>query len=456
MKKIFYIITAMLLLLTLSFAFACGGGNDDNKDNENTIEKYKVIYDQDGTTFDKTVEVEVGKLPLEDVIPTLEYKKGYTASWEQVDLSQAKANETLKVKAVYTPKTYTVSYADSAKKTTVTFGKEFTLEQFSKTGYEFDGFYYVEEGKTVSVAGLGESWSIDKDVTLTPSFSVKVIQITYMDGTNKLGTQTVNYGDAYTLRTFSKQNETFDKWVIMVSGAEVDFAISGTAWEYEDDVTVYAKWVVKQTYSVRFLQGSLVPVVVNVIEGNSVSTEDIPQIIETRTGYVAEWRNNESVVDFSNITGSVDLTPYYNPKTYTIKFNVNGGNAVSDMVVRYNEAYTLVGAEKANLSFKEYRYDGSAVALHGEHWTIDTDNVEGIITLEAVYQVKVTFVQKGFADVVRYFAIGHTVTNAEIPATQTSPDGKLYFWKNVKSLTNLQSNKTITCDVVDPEWTENV
>ncbi len=117
-------------------------------------------------TVDKGESVQPSEYPA--ILP----QAGYTAIWENVNLSNVTENIT--VNAVVTANTYTVTFnADggtvSPETKVVTFGAAYELPTPTRTGYDFQGW---KDGEAF-VATSGTSWGIANRVTLVAAWREK-------------------------------------------------------------------------------------------------------------------------------------------------------------------------------------------------------------------------------------------------------------------------------------------
>lgn len=142
-------------------------------------EKFKVRFVQQGEE-DKVIEVKKGE-KLNDV-PAPKVIKGYNVSWDIADLHDRVITEHLTVNAVFTPKTYKVTFKYNGEETTktATYGEKFTL-------LEVDGVdsWYIE-GKMSNYSGEITEWSFDTDITfIADKKSEKIVVEVVVDDKDK-------------------------------------------------------------------------------------------------------------------------------------------------------------------------------------------------------------------------------------------------------------------------------
>lgn len=86
----------------------------------------------------------------------------------------------------------------------------------------------------------------------------------------------------------------------------------------KEDVTFYARWI-KQTVQVGFAAEGFATKYVYVPYGDDLTAEMMPEVPE-KAGYTGKW--NVSVV--KNVTEKTTIKAIYTPKTFTVKYYVNG------------------------------------------------------------------------------------------------------------------------------------
>lgn len=205
---------------------------------------YTVSFVQDGKDTINVLVAEGGSVTASD-IPTLEAKKGYTAAWEEKDLTNVQTNIT--VNAILTANKYIITYdagegTASATTQTVTYDQApGSLATATREGYKFKGWEY--NGKALSATDL---WTIDSNVTLTAVWA-KVYTITLeLNGGSVDGvtTFTVVEGEAYSLPKPKKDWYTFAGW----SYGGTTIALTGV-WTTEAEghnITLQASWSARE------------------------------------------------------------------------------------------------------------------------------------------------------------------------------------------------------------------
>ena len=250
-----------------------------------------------------------------------------------------------------------------------------------KTGYEFDG-WYVDEAKTIEF----DPEHVEDDVTLYPSFTIKVYNITYelLGGTNaeaNPATYTVE-SETFTLASASKDGFIFGGWFKEV---EYTTQVTSIAKGSTGDLLLYAKWDSTDpgvtTFVVTFNTngGSAVPAQ-SVNEGTPATKPADPAKANYDFG---GWYSDASLTtpfDFATpITSNTTLYAKWDAQTpgltYTVTFNSNGGSPVSSQTV--NSGATVpepVDPTKDNCDFEGW-YSDEGLTVEFNFGTPITGNI---------------------------------------------------------------------------------
>ena len=369
----------------------------------------------------------------ENDIPELIEKKGYTVAWDKAIPETITENITITAK--YTANEYTITYDANGGTVTpatqkVTYDSAVTLSVPERAEYEFVGWTY--EGKVVASG----KWTIDDNVTLVaewkaiPKYTVTFVQagsenvevqvlkdgsvtasdipeliektgytaswdkaipetitenvtitavytankytITYdaNGGTVTPATQEVTYDSMVTLATPQLEGYNFIGWTYEGK------AVSTDKWTIADNVILVAEWqeIIVVKYTVSFVQNGYDTVTIEVKEGESLASADIPKPQQV-TGYIVAWEN----VDLTNIQSNIVVKAIETAKTYTIILNPNGGTASStSFVITYGATYTLPTPTNGDKTFQGWKYNGVTIALSGE-WAVDGEETITLI-----------------------------------------------------------------------------
>ena len=306
-------------------------------------------------------------------LPTLEEKTGYDGDWKiGVDVI---TNETVwnytedkTVTAVYTAKTYTVTFAgvDGVDSITATYNQALTnlptLEE--KTGYNSD--WKIGEDVITSET----VWNYTEDKTVTAVYTAKTYTVTFagVDGVDSI---TATYDQTLTnLPTLPEKAGHDGDWKI-----GEDVITSETVWNYTEDKTVTAVYTVKSyTLSFEGTDEAIEPITVTY--GQDLT--NLPALAE-KVGYNGEWKidgvvvTNETVWEY---TEDKTVTAVYTAKTYLVQCDPNGGTiGNADFEATYGGTYTIEApvAPDAFASFVGWTYEGKLLA--SEIWDIDAENI---------------------------------------------------------------------------------
>ena len=244
----------------------------------------------------------------------------------------------------------------------------------------------VEEGESIAetaipmpVAKTGYTvvWeekdltNVKADIVVNAIITANDYTITYdvNGGVLEKTTQTVTYDDAYTLATPTKEGFTFVAW----KKADGSSLTATGVWQIADNVTLTAEWLenTPETVTITFVQNGQQNVVKTINKGSDLT--DIPTPV-AKTGYTIVWETTE----FTNVQESITVNAKETANTYTIIYDVSGGNALAEntQTVTYNAAYSLKDAPtRSGYKFLGWYIKGTNTKFENGTWTID-DNVE--------------------------------------------------------------------------------
>ena len=287
-------------------------------------------------------------------------------------------DQNLSLTAAWDPNTYTVTLSPnggtlSKKTVAVTYGEKYSLPIPHKKGYSFNGWY---NGRTQT--DVNGKWKYAGDVTLTADWEIATYTITLDTSGGSVSQKriTVEYGSSFDLPTPTRSGYRFAGWYY---GSD-EFSDYGV-WEYEDDITLKAKWIA-ETYTVSLdaAGGSLSSSGFNV-EYDESYTLPTP----TRDGYEFDgWYNGSSKVASSGkwtIAKNVTLTAKWKVASYKITLNAAGGSVSKKTVtVSYGGSYTLPTPKKDGYTFEGWCTDGGELISSSGTWSYPGD-----MTLTAVW-----------------------------------------------------------------------
>ena len=474
---------------------------EDESSADEVEEKVTVTFSQVGEV-DKTIELTKGEGLSEEDIPAFAEKVGYTVIWDLENVDLTNIQEDITINAKETANTYTITYdagdgvvAEATK--TVAYDSDVEHPVPVLTDWEFVSWTYegaavldgvwkiasdvtlvaqwtdqrpsytvtfvqgaqsqsvvVKKGESVAaadvpalveIAGYDVAWNINdysniqSDMTVTAVYTAKTYTITYKaEGFDIDGTTTnVVYGDAYSLAVLEKDGYNFLGWSYAGS-----VYTSGNAWNIAGNVELTASWSAMDQVNITFVNTNGNSSVRSVYSGENLT--DLPAI-EAKVGYdvdTANWYLDAEctqVASFTNLTENMTVYAKATPKTYTITFNANGGNAVENKQVTYDAAYTLPTPTRDGYwEFAGWMNDQGLIITDGT-WTTDAS-----ITLTAQWtdtrqDFTVTFKQAGQENKIFNVKQGDNFTSIPDVVAKT---GYNVAWETV-NLSNIQSNITV-------------
>lgn len=310
------------------------------------------------------------------------------------------ANAAVKLYAIWTKKTYTVSYnanggSGAPGNQTKTDGTALTLSSTkpTKTGSTFD--YWVGSNGTNYNAGATVAANVNQNLTLTAHWTDITYTITFAanGGTGGPSSDTKTYGVAKTITTSipTKEGYNFSGW----SGSNgVTYAKGGTiAADVNQNLTLTAQWT-KQTFTVSYSAngGTGAP-------GNQTKTYGtaltISSAAPTRTGYnFTGWLGSNGLTYqpggtiAANVNQNLTLTAQWTLKTYTITYNANSGSgAPAAGSKNYGQEYTISSTRptRTNYNFLGWATSSNATSATYQPGGKIAANVNQAVTLYAVW-----------------------------------------------------------------------
>ncbi|MGE7110556.1 InlB B-repeat-containing protein, partial [Lysinibacillus sp. NPDC047702] len=244
---------------------------------------------------------------------------------------------------------------------TVAHGKKATepLSAPTKANYTFGGWYTSSAMDTPfnfnnAITGDTIVYAKWNPVTYTVSFNV--------DGGSAVASQTIAHGEKATepVSPPTKANHTFGGWYTS-SAVDTPFnfnnAITG-------DTIVYAKWN-PVTYTVSFNVDGGSAVTPQAIAHGGKATEPVSPPTKANHAFGGWYTSSamDTPFNFNNaITGDTVVYAKWNPVTYTVSFNVDGGSTVTSKTIAHGEKATepTSAPTKANHTFGGW-YTSSAM-----------------------------------------------------------------------------------------------
>lgn len=298
--------------------------------------EYTAIF-MDGDTVVETIKFTVESESITE--PPVPNHVGYTGAWANYTLGA----ENIIVDAIYTPIPYTIRYENTKdavhdNQTSYTIESEsITLENLSKTGYIFEGWYDENDNQVtvISKGSLGNiiltaKWTT---ITYTITFLYDNAIGDYAEGTTVKTTYTVEDEFEFAALVCKVVGYTFDGWYTeknVGAGVKMLGITKGTA----GDITVYAQFGLEE-YDITYNN-------VNGATNNNpthynAASEDFTIHPLTKEGYTFDgWFTNEECTTPANLTiakgsnGDITLYAKWTPITYTIEYVTYGGTATGN------------------------------------------------------------------------------------------------------------------------------
>ena len=275
---------------------------------------------------------------------------------------------------------------------TAKWGTEGNFGEWSRENYDLKGWSIKSTSKSVDADFTGEDkiyWNVTDDwidkyytkdgIHLYAVWEGDPYKVTFdcNGGTNPPATQTINYGDKFSLtsslctRTGYTQNGWKDQ-------DETEWTASNTSnwtWTYTKDIELKAQWTAN-TYTVKYNGNSNT----GGSTASSTHTYDTAKALTangfTRTGYTfngwntksdgsgTSYTDKQSVKNLSSKNNdTVNLYVKWKANTYTVTFNANGGSvSTSSKTVTYNSTYgTLPTPTRTGYTFLGW-FDATSAA----------------------------------------------------------------------------------------------
>lgn len=308
---------------------------------------YTISFDTDGGSYCNSMTVDAGEYVYYSDLP-IPKKDGYT--FDGWDFSSQKINEDITIKAKWSVNNYTLSLngngvalneqGDYQISTSITYDEDYTLQELSREGYIFLGWFDNYGTSTQRKVENGKyRWT--NSVQLTAVWEKINYKINYnLDGGELDSSAKASYtieDKSITLPKPTKTGYTFVGWTENEFGEnpELNFEIQANSLR---DYNVYAVWSAN-SYKVTFDDESKTVFVdeLTIIFGNPYS---LPSV--TKEGYTLEWFEGSTKIESSgiwDIARNVVLKSKIYANTYTVTFN-NVQEKEETRSVTFNYNYT--------------------------------------------------------------------------------------------------------------------
>jgi len=241
---------------------------------------------------------------------------------------------------VTTLKAYSVSFSVDGGSTvpaqTIAHGEKATEPPPpTKAGYTFVGWYTSSSGNTP----FNFDTTITGDITIYAKWSPVTHTVSFdVDGGSTISAQTIAHGEKATEPPPpTKAGHTFVGWYTSSTGNtpfNFDTAITGAT-------TIYAKWnPVTHTVSFDVDGGSTIPAQ-TIAHGEKATEPPSPtKVGHTFVGWYTSSTGNTPFNFDTAITGATIVYAKWNPLTYTVSFDVDGGNTIPAQTIAHGEKAT--------------------------------------------------------------------------------------------------------------------
>ena len=257
---------------------------------------------------------------------------------------------------------------------------------FSKTGFTFDA-WYTDDG------AWNDKWDLaTRPVTADVDLYAKWKPVTYTITFNANGgsptpaPQSKHYGEKADAPTgVTQAGYTLEGWYTdeqLTPASKWDFDNSTV----EGNITLYAKWVAAHTVTFHLDNGQ--PDYIETVEHGKFANGPTPAPTKTGFTFVGWYTDNGTWGDkwelaTRPVTADVDLYAKWDPATYTITFNANGGSPTPPSQSKhYGEKVDAPPVvTKAGFTLEGWYTDEQLTPA--SKWDFDNSTVEGNITLYA-------------------------------------------------------------------------
>ncbi|MDD4354958.1 MAG: InlB B-repeat-containing protein, partial [Candidatus Izemoplasmatales bacterium] len=238
-------------------------------------------------------------------------------------------------------------------------------------GYTFTGWYTEATGgmkvEEIAMGTMG-------DMTLYAHWNANSYSVEFdVDGGIALDSLTVTFDQEFVLPKPEREGYSFAGWSYNGN------AFHGGVWKLDQNITILALWTEWPLISFESGEGSPVQSISQ--EPGTIVTEPSDP---TRTGYTfSGWYEDlelTTAYTFSTMPGeSITLYARWIANLYLVTFNTNGGDSLSEMIVTYDESFTLPNATKTGHTFSQWKLNGEAFPISGV-W-----NIPNNVFLDAIY-----------------------------------------------------------------------
>ena len=317
----------------------------------------------------------------------------------------------------------------------------------------------VEEGKALmdiptpaQKTGYTTKWSVEDfsnitaDLTVTAVSTANEYTITYDagEGAVEVSTQKVTYDTA----PGSFATPTREAYIFVCWTYNGNAILPTDVWKLASDVILVAKWKAADMHTVTFVQAGHEAVVVDVVDGDILTSDKIPQT-QPKEGYTVVWEDKLS----APITENLIVNAISTPNTYTITYDAGEGTVTTaTQEVTYDATpQTFAVPTRDNYVFVCWTYNGNAI-LPTDAWKIAND-----VTLVAKWRelenLVIEFVQTGYESLTFDVVEGSSFSMDGVAAPQQITGYTVTWDLSNVDLTNITTSLVITTKATPNKYT---
>ena len=316
--------------------------------------------------------------------------------------------------AQWMPNTYTIVFnanggTGEIADQQMTYGvySSLTQNEFTRTGYTFDGWNTAKDGSGTAYADKRtvRNLATEGTVTLYAQWTRNSYTILFAanGGTGSASSQKASYNlpIALTANAFTRTGYTFNGWNTEADGSGTPFTDRQTVLNLASGGTVklYAQWKPK-TYTIMFVTNGGTGSTISQKTSYDLATE-LTLNTFTRTGYsfyrwntaadgTGSYYTDGQTVKNLAVSGTFKLYAQWKPNKYTVTFNANGGTGTMvDQSMTYNTSAALRANTytKTGYTFTSWNTapDGSGTSYTNGK-TVRNLATEGTVTLYAQWK----------------------------------------------------------------------
>ncbi len=355
--------------------------------------EYNIILDPKGGTVSDTSITALYDSYVNLPIPT---KNGYTFNgwyygYTKYTSSEWKTDQDLTLEAKWTANTYNIEYSleggeiSGYKPLSYTTGSVVTIPNPVKEGYEFTGWKINSSNDKIKDYDISDTTygNLSLEATYTPN--KYMITLDSNGGTCEKESLEVLYDNVYVLPTPTRIGYTFIGWY---NGST---KVENEIWKRTASLDLIAKWEITNYTITYILNGGINS------SNPSNYTVETPTILlqnPSKKGYTfLGWTTDDISEPVLNMEisngsyGNLEVFANFKANTYSITYDVNGGEELEKSIVEidYDEDYVLEEVVREGYTFKGW-YNNSEIVTSGI-WKYTTD-----ITLVAKWEINTYYI----------------------------------------------------------------